>query len=380
MSMIQHFHKRSNLIRIILSIIMIWCMIMLMDLSNGHLLIKEEKILRKLVNLIHATTTNDFNLCTIHSRQLQYLLYTTYNTTTTTHDNDIPSAAGAGTGASSASSAEGSGSSTMINLNETFYPIFHHLITQNSLTQNFLHDIYRSIQIMRNFNRWHSNNHYHDNHNPNNHDTRKQLEVYLFHLLQLNQPIEFYNMKLFSNFITMNDGYDQKSNLIGIGYCFNGILMAYVNNHTTNNNSSSISSSTSDSSDRNSICSQFLLNVQLFDNNNNNNNETIRFNDYEYGEFSSFWAPVQCESNSIIPIVLRYFIYTKGKSLFFEFDLKDYTIDQCALNINRCGATTRCVYKKYHPYAFSMDNYMCECSPGYYTDNIENIYKPMEER
>ncbi|VDO97080.1 unnamed protein product [Schistosoma margrebowiei] len=103
-----------------------------MDLSNGHLLIKEEKILRKLVNLIHATTTNDFNLCTIHSRQLQYLLYTTYNTTNTTttiHDNDIPSAAAAG--ASSASSAEGSGSSTMINLNETFYPIFHHLIIQN---------------------------------------------------------------------------------------------------------------------------------------------------------------------------------------------------------------------------------------------------------
>ncbi|CAH8484373.1 unnamed protein product [Schistosoma mattheei] len=168
---------------------------MLMDLSNGHLLIKEEKILRKLVNMIHATTTNDFNLCTIHSRQLQYSLYTTYNTTTTTatttHYNDIPSAAGAGTGASSASSAEGSGSSIMINLNETFYPIFHHLITQNSLTQNFLHDIYRSIQIMRNFNRWHSNNHYHVKHNPNNHDTRKQLEVYLFHLLQLNQPMNF---------------------------------------------------------------------------------------------------------------------------------------------------------------------------------------------
>ncbi|CAH8484834.1 unnamed protein product [Schistosoma mattheei] len=216
---------------------------MLMDLSNGHLLIKEEKILRKLVNLIHATTTNDFNLCTTHSRQLQYLLYTTYNTTTTTtHYNDIPSAAGAGTGAS------------------------------------------------------------------------KQLEVYLFHLLQLNQPIEFYNMKLFNNFITMNDDYnDQKSNLIGIGYCFNGILMAYVNNYTTTTTTnSSISSSTSDSSDRNSICSQFVLNVQLFD--NNNNNETIRFNDYEYGEFSSIWAPIQCESNSIKPIVLRYFIYTKEKS------------------------------------------------------------------
>ncbi|VDP08612.1 unnamed protein product [Schistosoma margrebowiei] len=306
MSMIQHFHKRSDLIRIILSIIMIWFMIMLMDLSNGHLLIKEEKILRKLVNLIHATTTNDFNLCTIHSRQLQYLLYTTYNTTNTTtttiHDNDIPSAAAAG--ASSASSAEGSGSSTMINLNETFYPIFHHLITHNSLTQNFLHDIYRSIQIIRNFNRWHSNN--------NNHDTRKQLEIYLFHLLQLNQPIEFYNMKLFNNLITMNDDYDQKSNLIGIGYCFNGILMAYVNNYTTTYSSISSSSITNDSSDRNSICSQFLLNVQLFDN-NNNNNETIRFNDYKYGEFSSFWAPVQCESNSIIPIVLRYFIYTKEK-------------------------------------------------------------------
>ncbi|CAH8486593.1 unnamed protein product [Schistosoma intercalatum] len=375
MSMIQHFHKRSDLIRTILSIIMIWCMIMLMDLSNGHLLMKEEKISRKLVNLIHATTTNDFNLCTIHSRQLQYSLCTTYNsttTTTTTHYNDIPSAAGAGTGASSASSAEGSGSSTMNNLNETFYPIFHHLITQNSLTQNFLHDIYRSVQIMRNFNRWHSNNHYHDNYNHNNHDTRKQLEVYFFHLLQLNQPIEFYNLKLFNNFITMNDDYDQKSNLIGIGYCFNGILMAYVNNHTTttNSNNSSISSSTSDSSDRNSVCSQFVLNVELFD----NNNDSIRFNDYEYGEFSSFWAPIQCESNSIIPIVLRYFIDTKEKSLFFEFDLKDYTIDQCALNINRCGATTRCVYKKYHPYAFSMDNYMCECSPGYYTDNIENGY------
>ncbi|CAH8484389.1 unnamed protein product [Schistosoma mattheei] len=116
-------------------------------------------------------------------------------------------------------------------------------------------------------------------------------------------------MKLFNNFITMNDDYDQKSNLIGIGYCcFNRILMAYVNNHTTNNNSS-ISSSTSDSSDRNSICSQFVLNVELFD----NNNETIRFNDYKYGEFSSFGAPIQCESNSTISIVLRYFIYAKGK-------------------------------------------------------------------
>ncbi|CAH8492698.1 unnamed protein product [Schistosoma haematobium] len=126
-------------------------------------------------------------------------------------------------------------------------------------------------------------------------------------------------MKLFNNFITMNDDYDQKSNLIGIGYCFNGILMTYVNNHTTNNNGSSISSSssTSDSSDRNSICSQFLLNVQLFG--DNNNNETIRFNDYEYGEFSSTWAPIQCESNSIIPIVLRYFIYTKEKRQVFLF-------------------------------------------------------------
>uniref|UniRef100_A0A095CDZ3 Uncharacterized protein n=1 Tax=Schistosoma haematobium TaxID=6185 RepID=A0A095CDZ3_SCHHA len=179
---------------------------------------------------------------------------------------------------------------------------------------------------MKNFNRGKSNNHYHDNHNlnnHNNHDTRKQLEVYLFHLLQLNQPIEFYNLKLFNNFITMNDDYDdQKSKLIGIGYCcFNGILMAYVNNYTTNNNScisssSSSISSTNDSSDRNSICSQFVLNVELFD---NNNNETIRFNDYEYGEFSSFWAPIQCESNSIIPIVLRYFIYTKEKRQVFRF-------------------------------------------------------------
>ncbi|CAH8484357.1 unnamed protein product [Schistosoma mattheei] len=121
----------------------------------------------------------------------------------------------------------------------------------------------------------------------------------------------------------MNDDYDdQKSKLIGIGYCcFNGILMAYVNNYTTNNNScissssSSSISSTNDSSDRNSICSQFVLNVELFD----NNNETIRFNDYEYGEFSSFWAPIQCESNSIIPIVLRYFIYTKEKRQVFRF-------------------------------------------------------------
>ncbi|VDO96092.1 unnamed protein product [Schistosoma margrebowiei] len=127
---------------------------------------KGRKNFRKLVNLIHATTTNDFNLCTIHSHQLQYLLYTTYNTTstaTTTHDNDIPSAAaggaGAGTKASSASSAEESRSFSMINLNETFYPIYHHFITQNCLTQNFLHDIYSSIQIIRNFNRWHSNNH-----------------------------------------------------------------------------------------------------------------------------------------------------------------------------------------------------------------------------
>ncbi|CAH8490633.1 unnamed protein product [Schistosoma margrebowiei] len=178
---------------------MIWCMIMLMDLSNGHLLIKEEKFFRKLVNSIHATTTNDFNLCTIHSHQLQYLLYTTYNTTNTTtltiHDNNIRSAAAAAAAeeASSVSSAEGSGSSTMINLNEAFYPIFHHLIIQNCLTQNFLHDIYSYIQIIRNFNRWHSNNH----NNFNNHDTRKQLEVYLSDLLQLNQPIEFYNMKLF---------------------------------------------------------------------------------------------------------------------------------------------------------------------------------------
>ncbi|CAH8490666.1 unnamed protein product [Schistosoma margrebowiei] len=80
---------------------MIWSIMMLMDLSNGHLLIKEEKSLRKLVNLIHSTTTNDFNLCTIHSHQLQYLLYTTYNTTNTTtttpttHDNDMTSAAAA---------------------------------------------------------------------------------------------------------------------------------------------------------------------------------------------------------------------------------------------------------------------------------------------
>ncbi|CAH8490354.1 unnamed protein product [Schistosoma margrebowiei] len=99
-------------------------------------------------------------------------------------------------------------------------------------------------------------------------------------------------MKLFNNLITMTDDYDQKSNLIGIGYCFNGILMAYVNNYTTTYSSISSSSITNDSSDRNSICSQFLLNVQLFD---NNNNETIRFNDYIYGEFSSFWAPVQCD-------------------------------------------------------------------------------------
>ncbi|CAH8484456.1 unnamed protein product [Schistosoma mattheei] len=33
--------------------------------------------------------------------------------------------------------------------------------------------------------------------------------------------------------------------------------------------------------------------------------------------------------------------------LFFEFDLKDYTIDQCALNINRCGATTRLKHSNY---------------------------------
>ncbi|CAI2725774.1 unnamed protein product [Schistosoma spindalis] len=256
----------------------------------------------------------------------------------------------------------------MINLNETFYPIFHHLITQKSLTQNFLYDIYRSIQMIRHFNRWHSNNNHRKNqNNPNdetNPYTRQQLELYLFNLLQLNQPIEFYNMDLLLlslnnnnnniNNLTMN--YYQKSYLIGIGYCFNGILMAYVNNYTTNississtassssqSSSSSSTTTTSDSFDSNSmkhndICNQFQLNIQSF---HNNHNDTIRFSDYNYGEFSLFWSPIQCESNSIIPIVLRYFIYTKEKSLFFEYDLRDYTIDQCALNINRCGATTR---------------------------------------
>ncbi|CAH8429725.1 unnamed protein product [Schistosoma rodhaini] len=356
MSSISSIQRKSYLISIIIYS-MIWCIVTMTP--NGHLLIKEEKFLRKLVNFIHLSSNNNnnLNLCIMNSQKL----YTTYNTT---YYNDVSSSA-ASSGASSSTSL-----STIIDLNETFYPIFHHLITQKSLTQNFLHDIYRSIQIMREFNYWL------DDYQGRNEST-KQFDVYLMNLLQLSQPIHIYNTDLFNN---LQSNYT-KSNLIGIGYCLNGVLMAYVNNYTTTSSTtSSTGSSTSSSTagrtinaasfDRNSICNQFLFNVQSF----HNHNDTIHFNDLKYGKFSSFWAPIQCESNSIIPIVLRYFIYTTERSLFFEFDLKDYTIDQCALNINRCGATTRCVYKKYNPYAFSMDNYMCECSPGYYTDNIENGY------
>ncbi|TNN18730.1 putative G-protein coupled receptor [Schistosoma japonicum] len=355
--LIVNLTRKSYLIDII-TYSMIWCIFT--TISNSNVIIKEEKLLRKFVNFVHSSQ-NDLNTaCIINSRKLQHLLYTTNNNNnnnsiSTTYYNNITSSTSL---------------ISIINLNDTFYPLFDNIINQKTLTSNFIHDIYRSIQIVQYFNRWYA---YQQQliSSISIQLFRKQLEIYLLHMLhsiQLHNNIELLNNTLIKQQQQQQQLHNQysmdtQSHLIGIGYCLNDLLMAYVNNYTTNNLMNSIKF--------NDICNQFAINKQLF---NNNNNETIHFNDFQYGKFSTFWAPIQCDANSSIPIILRYFIYSVDKCLFFEYDLKDFVIDQCALNINRCGATTQCVYRKYHPSSFSMDNYLCECSPGYYADNLENGY------
>ncbi|KAK4473086.1 hypothetical protein MN116_002583 [Schistosoma mekongi] len=266
---------------------MIWCIFT--TVSNDNVIIKEEKLLRKFVNFVHSSQ-ND--ACTINPRKLSHLLYTTNtnNSIYTTNYNNMTLSTSL---------------ITVINLNDTFYPIFDNLINHKTLTYNFIHDIYRSIQIVRYFNRWY------DYQQQLISSTsiqlfRKQLEVYLLHQL--------HSIQLYNNIELLNNSYvkqlhnqyindNTQSSLIGIGYCSNDfLLMAYVNNYTTNLiNSMKI----------NDICNQFLINKQLI--NNNDNNETIQFNDFQYGKFLTYWAPIQCDANSTIPIVLRYFIYSMEK-------------------------------------------------------------------
>nr|CAH8823305.1 unnamed protein product [Trichobilharzia regenti] len=312
--------------------------------STSSLVIHEEKLLRQFVSFIQSTSHNS-NACSLNLRKSNTL-------------------------------------SNTINLNETFHPIFHSVITQKSLTKNFLHDIYKCIEIVRTFNRWYYQSTSENSITlPSVQHSKAKLEEYLTNLLHLSRPVRIHNaeslimrnlnLKPVNNATTSR--HDQTafltynhSNLLGIGYCRNDLLKAYVNNYT----STPISNSNAYPVHLNEICSQFRTSIQAF----NNHEDTISFSDFQYGKFSSFWAPVKCDTNSFMPIVLRYFIYNTEMSLFFEFDIKDFVIDQCALDMNRCRATTRCVYKRYYSSPFNMDNYNCECAPGYYIDNIENGY------
>ncbi|CAH8824582.1 unnamed protein product [Trichobilharzia szidati] len=249
--------------------------------SSSSLVIHEEKLLRQFVSFIQSTSHN-FNACSINPRKSNSL-------------------------------------SNTINLNETFHPIFHSVITQKSLTKNFLHDIYKCIEIVRTFNRWYYQSTSENSITlPSVQHSKAKLEEYLINLLHLSRPVRIHNAESLimrnlnlkpANNGTTTSRYDQigflnynHSNLLGIGYCRNGLLIAYVNNYT----STRISNSNAYPVHLNEICSQFRTSIQAF----NNHEDTISFSDFQYGKFSSFWAPVKCDSNSFMPIVLRYFIYT----------------------------------------------------------------------
>ncbi|CAH8449201.1 unnamed protein product [Dicrocoelium dendriticum] len=58
--------------------------------------------------------------------------------------------------------------------------------------------------------------------------------------------------------------------------------------------------------------------------------------------------------------------------MFFELDLRKFVLDQCKLNMHRCGANKKCEYRRYSDWAFAMDNYICVCTGSFYVDNEEN--------
>ncbi|VUZ49473.1 unnamed protein product [Hymenolepis diminuta] len=93
------------------------------------------------------------------------------------------------------------------------------------------------------------------------------------------------------------------------------------------------------------------------------------------------WAPLHCNNGTtvagrklplhlIIPIP-----HTKSVSILYEFDLRNYTLDLCALELDDCRhSTTQCVRQQYKPWPFDTANYICRCKPGFYTDKPDNGY------
>ncbi|TGZ75346.1 hypothetical protein CRM22_000446 [Opisthorchis felineus] len=229
-----------------------------------------------------------------------------------------------------------------------FHQLFTDVITPYSLMNSFHEDVKESIRIMRVINRLF--------HLPQGIPTNLMSEL-LNSYIQAAKPVTFRQ----TNDLTTGNVTPASQNVtsvLAIGLCKDSGLISYATSGTE---------MISPAIPR-KACAELKNAAHRYD--LSFTEETI------YERFQMNWVANQCEQIAGRPAVIRAAVRpvegTGKLHLFFELNMENFTLDQCKLNIHRCGATTRCVYKRYAPYAFAMDNYVCQCTEGFFWNNAEN--------
>ncbi|KAF6777526.1 hypothetical protein AHF37_02422 [Paragonimus kellicotti] len=236
-------------------------------------------------------------------------------------------------------------------MSNTFHPLFREVFTPTALITAYVDDIQRAARIVRTVNQLCQ---------PPKKISSSILTDVLKSLILAETSVRMLsdvNPIFIANWnnLTATD-----STWLGIGVCKGTELLAYASRH-----------------DDLGLDIPRKVCLQHSDSTTGTNDSDITLQDDIYGQYYLRWMADHCEPIPLRTAFVRLLIRTSTNPnklhFFFELDLRNFTVDQCSLNIHLCGTTTKCEYKQYDDWFFAVDNYICRCADSYYLDNEDNV-------
>ncbi|THD22142.1 GPCR family 3 [Fasciola hepatica] len=237
----------------------------------------------------------------------------------------------------------------------TFHPVFSKLFSPGQLTRTYFQDVRNAVQLAQVIHRFQQNT---NGLNP----TQANNLIRSF-LTETGSVLRWDQKAWIPDFVPASSRLSNQTlslSLLGIGICEQSRPLGYV---------TSASSVAYSVSVRAKICAE-SNGLQVPQQNQ------FTFSTMRQEKFTAFWLANQCESVPEQLSLIRLSVHPpddpKKIHFLFEFDVRNVTVNQCALGIHQCAETTKCEYKQYGEWPFSMDNYLCACEDGYYVENEEN--------
>ncbi|TPP63350.1 hypothetical protein FGIG_02044 [Fasciola gigantica] len=237
----------------------------------------------------------------------------------------------------------------------TFHPVFSKLFSPGQLTRTYFQDVRNAVQLAQVIHRFQQNT---NGLNP----TQANNLIRSF-LTETGSVLRWDQKAWIPDFVPPSTRLSNQTlslSLLGIGICEQSRPLGYV---------TSASSVAYSVSVRAKICAE-SNGLQVPQQNQ------FTFSTMRQEKFTAFWLANQCESVPGQLSLIRLSVHPpddpKKIHFLFEFDVRNVTVNQCALGIHQCAETTKCEYKQYGEWPFSMDNYLCACEDGYYVENEEN--------